>query len=190
LRQKFDAWIETYEKKKKGEGETPASPGPSAPAYNTDSTFEWVIYDLAPMLFRMIEKSDLSNRDTADALSHIVKVLAVEFGVPFTKRMLEPSFKTLIIRHSKSQRPDGMCDPPRVNMYAKQCLLGRLAFLRRARIAVAYASAILTNFEAVEFKNFVKSLIVDISLKQNAWTQIKFPVLQDMILTLKCVKFG
>jgi hypothetical protein len=97
LRQKFDAFIESFEPKKRSEVKTLAS------------TFEWVFYDLLPTLLKIVEKVDSVNRDVVDSVCHVLFVMGQEFGGAFQRKIIEGMFKrrlAVLLQEIQGQKPD------------------------------------------------------------------------------------
>lgn len=145
LRQKFDEFVLTFERKKRED------------VKQLENTFEWIVYELVPTLLRILELVDMSNKDVCDATTHVLRVLASEFGTGFTRKVLDGFFKNRLAFLLKNAKPD--------------------TNTRRARLSVGFASSVLVLYDPTEVKTFLKSFVVDLSTKQNGWAGTKFAVL-------------
>jgi hypothetical protein len=152
LRKKFDEFVDTFERKRRED------------VKQLENTFEWIVYELVPTLLRLLELVDMSNKDVCDATTHVLRVLASEFGNSFTKKVLDGYFKNRIAFLIKNPKPD--------------------TNLRRARLTVGFASSVLVALDSAELKTFLKSFVVDVSTKQNGWTGAKFDILRSSYTSL------
>jgi hypothetical protein len=51
-------------------------------------------------------------------------------------------------------------------------------------MAIAYAVSVLASYESAELKLFVKSIIIDIALKQNGWNGVHFVTMCNLVLSV------